>query len=330
MENNNITQNPTVEVAAAAAEITAEEVAVTGSGADEYAAVNGGVEGQVTVRRKRGRPRKHEVEENSPLPISPDFLASPVRITLKRGRGRPRGTGKLKKLASLGGVAVDTTGRDFTPHVVKIKVGEDIAEKIVSFSQGGPRAVCILAATGPVSTVDIHQAGSFGSVILRYEGCFELLTLTGSPAFNEVGGVRRKIGMLSVSLAKPDGTVFGGAVAGSLIAAGPVQLIIASFKQIIKKQLLKRHSAESSTANGMPGGDLDTVRVLRSQGKTKSVEENGVATHPSRFPELPSGTRNNIGDQNDNLVFDQEASQPSEHMSEESMFDINDSVIEID
>ncbi|THG09960.1 hypothetical protein TEA_006276 [Camellia sinensis var. sinensis] len=278
MENNNITQNPTVEVAAAAAEITAEEVAVTGSGADEYAAVNGGVEGQVTVRRKRGRPRKHEVEENSPLPISPDFLASPVRITLKRGRGRPRGTGKLKKLASLGGVAVDTTGRDFTPHV----------------------------------------------------GCFELLTLTGSPAFNEVGGVRRKIGMLSVSLAKPDGTVFGGAVAGSLIAAGPVQLIIASFKQIIKKQLLKRHSAESSTANGMPGGDLDTVRVLRSQGKTKSVEENGVATHPSRFPELPSGTRNNIGDQNDNLVFDQEASQPSEHMSDESMFDINDSVIEID
>ncbi|KAI8003466.1 Protein MOR1 [Camellia lanceoleosa] len=32
-----------------------------------------------------------------------------------------------------------------------------------------------------------------------------------------------QIGMLSVSLAKPDGTVFGGAVAGSLIAAGPVQ-----------------------------------------------------------------------------------------------------------
>jgi hypothetical protein len=30
--------------------------------------------------------------------------------------------------------------------------------------------------------------------------------------------------MLSVSLAKPDGRVFGGGVAGSLIAAGPIQV----------------------------------------------------------------------------------------------------------
>ncbi|KAI8003509.1 AT-hook motif nuclear-localized protein 9 [Camellia lanceoleosa] len=163
------------------------------------------------------------------------------------------------KAGMSGRVVVGTTGRDFSPHVVKIKVGE---------------------------------------------AC------------------------LSVSLAKPDGTVFGGTVAGSLIAARPVQLIIASFKQIIKKQLLKRHSVESSSANGMPGGDL--AIVLRSHGKTKNVEENDVATPPSRFPELPSGTRNNIGDQNINLVFNQEASQPSTHMSDESMFDINDSVIEID
>ena len=30
--------------------------------------------------------------------------------------------------------------------------------------------------------------------------------------------------MLSISLAKPDGRVFGGGVAGSLIAAGPIQV----------------------------------------------------------------------------------------------------------
>ncbi|KAI8011132.1 Pyruvate kinase 2, cytosolic [Camellia lanceoleosa] len=92
----------------------------------------------------------------------------------------------IVKAGMSGGVAVGTTGRDFTPHVVKIKVGE---------------------------------------------GCFELLTLTGSPALNEVGGVRRT----------------------------NRHLIIASFKQIIKKQLLKRHFVESSSANGMPGGDLDTT-----------------------------------------------------------------------
>jgi len=33
--------------------------------------------------------------------------------------------------------------------------------------------------------------------------------------------------MLSISLAKPNGRVFGGGVAGSLIAAGPIQVGLA-------------------------------------------------------------------------------------------------------
>lgn len=39
-----------------------------------------------------------------------------------------------------------------------------------------------------------------------------------------MSGTNHKNGMLSISLAKPDGRVFGGGVAGSLIAAGPIQV----------------------------------------------------------------------------------------------------------
>lgn len=40
----------------------------------------------------------------------------------------------------------------------------------------------------------------------------------------EVEGQRSKTGGLSVALAKPDGTVLGGSVAGLLVAASPAQV----------------------------------------------------------------------------------------------------------
>ncbi|KAJ1381577.1 PPC domain, partial [Sesbania bispinosa] len=54
-------------------------------------------------------------------------------------------------------------------------------------------------------------------------GIFEILSLSGSCTYTGAGGALRKSGMLSVSLAKPDGRVFGGNIESSLIAAGPIQ-----------------------------------------------------------------------------------------------------------
>ncbi|KAJ6346341.1 hypothetical protein OIU78_008888 [Salix suchowensis] len=165
---------------------------------------------------------------------------SVVENTLKRKRGRPR-------KHDVGGFAAETAGGSFTPHVVPVHTGEDIVTKILAFSQKGARAVCILSATGVVSSVIMRQPSSSGG-ILRYDGPFEILSLSGSFTFSETGGSNRKNGMLSVSLAKPDGRVFGGGVAGSLIAAGPIQLIIASFKQNIGKEIKRRQSADPPTA----------------------------------------------------------------------------------
>ncbi|KAK7853709.1 at-hook motif nuclear-localized protein 1 [Quercus suber] len=69
-----------------------------------------------------------------------------------------------------GGSAADTAGTNFTPHVVNVQTNEDIVSKIASFSQRGPRSVCILSATGCVSRVTISQPGNSGG-ILRYEAC---------------------------------------------------------------------------------------------------------------------------------------------------------------
>ncbi|KAG6763117.1 hypothetical protein POTOM_033652 [Populus tomentosa] len=244
-----------------------------------------------TLKRKRGRPRKDDVGANlvSSPPLSPPpGLSSSLSSCEKRVRGRPRGSGKLQLLASLGGFAAETAGGSFTPHVVPVHTGEDIVTKLLAFSQKGARAVCILSATGVVSSVIMRQPGSSGG-ILRYVGPFEILSLSGSFTSSETGGSNRKIGMLSISLAKPDGRVFGGGVAGSLIAAGPIQLvrfwephaifvliyqlIIASFKQNIGKEIKRRQSADPPTAPSLLANS-DMVRVPAQIAGTTGAEDN--------------------------------------------------------
>lgn len=47
---------------------------------------------------------------------------------------------------------------------------QDVAAKILSFAQKGPRGICVLSANGAVSNVTIRQPGSSGG-ILTYEAC---------------------------------------------------------------------------------------------------------------------------------------------------------------
>ncbi|KAJ1413640.1 PPC domain [Sesbania bispinosa] len=100
--------------------------------------------------------------------------------------------------------------------------------KVISFSQQGPRAICILSATGVISNVTLRQPDSSGGT-LTYEGRFDILSLSGSFMPTDSQGTRSRSGGMSVSLASPDGRVVGGGVAGLLIAAGPVQVVVGSF-----------------------------------------------------------------------------------------------------
>ncbi|KAL7258939.1 hypothetical protein ACSBR1_004948 [Camellia fascicularis] len=206
------------------------------------------------VRRKRGRPRKYGPDGNVSLALSPTSSTPPAMTprspTQKRGRGRPPGTGRKQQLASLGGWLSGSAGMGFTPHVITISVGEDITTKIMSFSQQGPRAICILSANGSVSTVTLRQPSTSGGSV-TYEGRFEILCLSGSYLLTDNGGPRGRTGGLSVLLASPDGRVIGGGVGGALTAASPVQVIVGSF-------LWGSQKTKNKAGGGREGaGDLD-------------------------------------------------------------------------
>nr|XP_043606340.1 AT-hook motif nuclear-localized protein 8-like [Erigeron canadensis] len=218
------------------------------------------------AKKKRGRPRKYSPSSDgnialglAPAPVTAISSGGGGGIlensndgspggtpntdpSAKKHRGRPPGSGK-KQLDALGAAGVG-----FTPHVIIVRAGEDIASTLMSFSQQGPRTVCILSANGSICNVTLRQPASSGGTV-TYEGRFELISLSGSFLHSESNGNHSKPSGLSVSLAGSDGRVLGGGVAGMLVAASPVQVIVGSF---IKDEKKSKSSFGPSSASPPP------------------------------------------------------------------------------
>ncbi|KAL4348728.1 hypothetical protein GQ457_17G025970 [Hibiscus cannabinus] len=217
------------------------------------------------TKKKRGRPRKYAPDGSlavtlSPMPISSSIPLAGEFPPWKQGRGRPvdsvKKSHKFELDSSPGGKIADFAGVNFTPHVISVNAGEDVTMKVMSFSQRGAHAICILSANGTISNVTLRQPTSTGGT-LTYEGRFEILSMSGSFMPTSNGVTKSRSGGMSISLAGPDGRVLGGGLAGLLIAAGPVQVVVGSFlpghqqKQNHKKQRTE-HAAAVVSPTALP------------------------------------------------------------------------------
>ncbi|KAL3645236.1 hypothetical protein CASFOL_010416 [Castilleja foliolosa] len=204
--------------------------------AAEEAAPNAAALPSTEGKKKRGRPRKYAGDSSavalSPMPISASIpFAGDYPSAWKPNAALPVDSFKKKhklEFENPGRTVASPVSGNFTPHMITVNTGEDIMMKIISFSQQGARAICILAANGTISNVTLRQPNSSGGT-LTYEGLFEILSLMGSFMPSDNGLTKSRSGGMSVSLAGPDGRVLGGGIAGMLVAAGPVQIVIGSF-----------------------------------------------------------------------------------------------------
>ncbi|KAL4361171.1 hypothetical protein GQ457_04G037860 [Hibiscus cannabinus] len=255
-------------------------------------------------KKKRGRPRKYGPDGSvtkalSPKPISTAAPASVIDFSAgKRGKVKsPTSFSKSRnELENLGEWVACSVGANFTPHIITVNAGEDVTMKVISFSQQGPRAICILSANGVISSVTLRQPDSSGGT-LTYEGRFEILSLSGSFMPNESGGTRSRSGGMSVSLASPDGRVVGGGVAGLLVAAGPVQVVVGSFlagnqhEQNVKKQ--KHESMTISAATPMsiiPISSADPKLNISSSFRTDTLSPTDSRNKPADINASLHGT----------------------------------------
>uniref|UniRef100_A0A7N0SZ52 AT-hook motif nuclear-localized protein n=1 Tax=Kalanchoe fedtschenkoi TaxID=63787 RepID=A0A7N0SZ52_KALFE len=275
------------------------------------------------MKKKRGRPRKYG-PDGTPAALSPNPITSsaphPPVIdfsAVKRGKIRPPGSvTKAPKMhrrvdaESSGDWVACSVGANFTPHMIDVNTGEDVTMKVISFAQQRPRVICILSASGLISSVTFRQPDSCGGT-LTYEGRFEILSLAGSFMPSDIGGMRSRAGGMSVSLACPDGRVLGGAVAGLLVAANPVQIVVGSFltgnqqeQQKTTKQIPEFNATISPPTAAVPISSINTDETYEETQEQRipvSTNQALASSAPFRcdtWSSIPADMRNKPTDIN--------------------------------
>ncbi|KAI3812730.1 hypothetical protein L1987_17442 [Smallanthus sonchifolius] len=293
-------------------------------------------------KKKRGRPRKYSPSSDgnialglTPAPVNavPNAAATGgggnlessndgsggtpnMDSSAKKHRGRPPGSGK-KQLDALG-----LPGVGFTPHVIIVKTGEDVATTMMSFSQQGLRTVCILSANGAISNVTLRQPATSGGTV-TYEGRFEIISLSGSFVHSESDGNSKPSG-LSVSLAGSDGRVLGGGVAGMLVAASPIQVVVGSFIADAKKSKSSVGPSPVAPPNklsfgGGGGGAVPGVSPPSEGPSSESSDESG-SSPLHRIPGSYNNATQHHQQQQQQQQHHQQQAPPPQHMQNLPMY----------
>ncbi|KAG8073065.1 hypothetical protein GUJ93_ZPchr0006g43990 [Zizania palustris] len=222
-------------------------------------------------RRRRGRPRKCDR-----LPPPPGFFSSPPQApTLPHG--------------------VDSWQGRFDglhPHVLQIDAGEEIIPKITSLWKINGRFICVLSVLGAVQEATLllssgvtsnykHSSSGHGFIPgARVQGPLEIIRLFGSILTSNDHGCLR------VTLASADSSVIGGIIAGPLIAATPVQAIVASFDGDAywpnkTPKIIAHYPNQFTVSNGSTRSSECTNPVYGSCTAVKQNESSEVDVKPS-------------------------------------------------
>ncbi|XP_042499337.1 AT-hook motif nuclear-localized protein 20-like [Macadamia integrifolia] len=172
-----------------------------------------------------------------------------VEVGNRRPRGRPPGSKNKPKPPIF--VTRDSPNA-LRSHVMEVAGGADVAESVAQFARRRQRGVCVLSGSGAVANVTLRQPAAPGAVVALH-GRFEILSLTG--AFLPGPAPPGSTG-LTVYLAGGQGQVVGGSVVGTLVAAGPVMVIAATFSNATYERLpLEDDDDTGSAGQGqVPGG----------------------------------------------------------------------------
>lgn len=198
----------------------------------------------------------------------------------RRPRGRPPGSKNKPKPPV---VITKESPNALRSHVLEISSGNDIVESIAGFAQRRHRGVSVLSGSGIVTNVTLRQPAAPGGVITLH-GRFEILSLSGAflPSPSPPGATG-----LTVYLAGGQGQVVGGAVAGALVASGPVIVIGATFMNATFERLPLEQEEEAVVA---AGGGVEGIQQVEEQqqpgvnpgssgGNPSATSSQGMSSH---------------------------------------------------
>ncbi|XP_004495563.1 AT-hook motif nuclear-localized protein 20 [Cicer arietinum] len=202
-------------------------------------------------------------KENSDEPKGGAIDQTNTNSSTRRPRGRPSGSKNKPKPPIF--ITRDSPNA-LRSHVMEVSTGSDISDCILQFARKRQRGICILSATGTVLNVSLRQPTTPGAVVVL-SGRFDILSLTGSvlPGPSPPGATG-----LTIYLSGGQGQVVGGGVVGSLVAAGPVMLMAATFSNATYERLPVEENGEGDDQEGQGdgggGGESSPVGMGQAQG----------------------------------------------------------------
>ncbi|KAK7344587.1 hypothetical protein VNO77_14367 [Canavalia gladiata] len=203
---------------------------------------------ELSMNERSGGGNNSSREEDEERENEDEPKEGAVEIGTRRPRGRPPGSKNKPKPPIF--VTRDSPNA-LRSHVMEVAGGADVAESVAQFARRRQRGVCVLSGSGSVANVTLRQPAAPGAVVALH-GRFEILSLTGAflpgPAPPGATG-------LTVYLAGGQGQVVGGSVVGSLVAAGPVMVIAATFANATYERLpLEEDDDDGAGAGDVSGG----------------------------------------------------------------------------
>ncbi|XP_019414658.1 PREDICTED: AT-hook motif nuclear-localized protein 7-like [Lupinus angustifolius] len=145
-------------------------------------------------------------------------------------------------------------GSSMATHVMIVNVGECISTEILALSRDLGRNICVLTANGEISRVKLRLPSNEH---VTYEGGFVIQSLGGSLVLFDGGsGPSGRSGGLTVSFFGPSGHLVGGAVAGEMIAASTVQVVLLSFPGEFGNASKEPNKTGNSSAPAPPKVDV--------------------------------------------------------------------------
>ncbi|XP_057976989.1 AT-hook motif nuclear-localized protein 24 [Malania oleifera] len=203
----------------------------------------------------------------------------------RRPRGRPAGS-KNKPKPPI--IITRDSANALRTHVMEVADGCDVVESVSTFARRRQRGVCILSGTGTVTNVTLRQPASPGAIVTLH-GRFEILSLSGSflppPAPPAATG-------LTIYLAGGQGQVVGGSVVGTLLAAGPVVIMAASFSNAAYERLPLEEEDPSLPIQG--GSSMGSPGGVGQQQQQQQQQLLGGDPNASLFHGIPPNLLNSI------------------------------------
>ncbi|KAL3507685.1 hypothetical protein ACH5RR_033067 [Cinchona calisaya] len=219
-----------------------------------------------------------------------------VEVGNRRPRGRPPGSKNKPKPPIF---LTRDSPNALRSHVMEVASGSDVAESISKFARKRQRGVCVLSGSGSVANVTLRQPAAPGAVV-ALQGRFEILSLTG--AFLPGPAPPGSTG-LTVFLAGGQGQVVGGCVVGSLVAAGPVLVIAATFANATYERLpLEDDDDDQETTPPPPSGGGGGGGGQPQLGGAGNISPPGIGSsggggdgqHQHAMPDHPSLSTYNL------------------------------------